>query len=231
METEKSAILKNLQLAFLGKIMAGIAHDFNNHLAIIKELDGLLADLLNSEHQEQPAPHGRYHKIISRIDERVEQAKEMSSMLGSFAHRMDLPCSSFDAHAVLSEEVFLLQRFVKQKGLTLELLQTDRPLQIYNNPSLLQFVIFCILSSVIDTLTPGGVISLSLHSLKAALKIIITTKGPKNESGAGDPGMIAPEILTNALSLLQAATTTSLPVDGQQRIAITLADLQKMGPV
>lgn len=225
-ETENSATLRSLQLKFVGKIMAGICHDFKNHLAIIKELDGLLADLLRSENHDQLDHCDRYKNISMRIDDRVEQAKEVTNVLSGFAHRMDKDCSLFNVHEVLAEEVFLLQRFAKQKGLTLELVPVERPINIYNNSSLLQFVVFCVLGHAIETLAPKGSMTLSLQPIEAAIRIVIDIKGGKNESAGGNSGEISPDTIAKALNLLQAEITCVSATDNHQQSAITVSDLQ-----
>lgn len=224
--TENSGTLRSLQLNFVGKIIAGICHDLKNHLAIIKELDGLLADLLHSENHGQVDHCDRYKNISMRIDDLVEQAKEVANVLSGFAHRMDRDSSSFNVHEALSEEIFLLQRFVRQKGLTLELVPSERPINIYNNSALLQFVVFCVLGHAIETLAPEGSMTLSLQPIEAAIRIVIDIKGGKNESAGGDSGEIPPDILAKALNLLQAKITCVSATDNHHQSAITVSNLQ-----
>ena len=49
MEPQNGERFRELQLAYLGKLMAGLSHELKNHLAIIKESNGLIEDLLSLE--------------------------------------------------------------------------------------------------------------------------------------------------------------------------------------
>ena len=46
MKSREKERLREMQLACIGKLMAGLSHEFKNHWAIIKELNGLIEDLL-----------------------------------------------------------------------------------------------------------------------------------------------------------------------------------------
>ena len=49
MELQMMGRLREMQLAFIGKLMAGLCHESKNHLAIIGESCGLIEDLLSME--------------------------------------------------------------------------------------------------------------------------------------------------------------------------------------
>ena len=91
MRSQRNNRLREMQLAFIGKLMAGLSHEFKNHLAIIKELNGLIEDLLMLEEPGESANSERYKKITSGINERIAQAAEMCRFLSGFSHRMDQP--------------------------------------------------------------------------------------------------------------------------------------------
>ena len=63
MKSQRKGRLREMQLASIGKLMAGLSHEFKNHLAIIKELNGLIEDLLLLEEPGQSPDSERYKKI------------------------------------------------------------------------------------------------------------------------------------------------------------------------
>jgi C4-dicarboxylate-specific signal transduction histidine kinase len=176
--------LRELQLAFIGKLMAGLSHEFKNRLAIIRELSGLVEDLLMLEEQGQPTNIERYKKNIAGIDERITQAAEMCRFLSSFSHRMDQALSSFKVADVLLEEIYLLHRFAHQKQVTLTPSFTENLPAIFNNPSLLQFAIFCIIWPLLESLEPGGRILIAATQKDSAVEIVVKSEGAMKEPAA-----------------------------------------------
>ena len=59
MRSQRNNRLREMQLAFIGKLMASLSHENKNHLAIIKESCGLIEDLLMIEEPGQPADPDR----------------------------------------------------------------------------------------------------------------------------------------------------------------------------
>ena len=152
MNQQNDDFFREMQLVHFGKLMASLSHEFKNHLAIIKESNGLLEDLLFLEDSNQRPNNDRLKKIIATVNERVAQAAEMCRFLSSFAHRVDQPLSVFSIAEVVQEEMYLLRRLAHQKQTELKFLGSDDLPLIFNNPSLLQFVIFCIIWPALEQL-------------------------------------------------------------------------------
>jgi C4-dicarboxylate-specific signal transduction histidine kinase len=223
MKAQKKDRLREMQLAFVGKLIAGFSHEFKNHLAIIKELNGLFEDLLLLEEPGQSTNSERYKKIISGINERIGQASEMCRFLSGFSHRMDQPLSSLSITDVLQEKIYLLRRFARQKQVDLtSSFDEDLP-AIFNNPSLLQFAIFCIIWPALELLEQGGRILITVARKQEYVEIIVTIEGTKKKPDDDTPwGDMLPEVL----QMLGAGLSRRIEQDGNEKVVVTISSIE-----
>ena len=223
MKSQKKDRLREMQLAFVGKLMAGFSHDFKNHLAIIKELSGLIEDLFLLEEPGDSANSERYKKILSGINERISQAAEMCRVLSLFSHHMDQPLSSLNVTHILQEHIYLVHRFARQKQVELASSFEDDLPAIFNDPSLLQFAIFCILWPALETLRPGGRILITTSGKGESVEIAIQFEGAK-EKTADETGW--EDLLPEVLKMLGADFTRSLLLEGNEEVVITISSIE-----
>jgi len=203
--------------------MAGLSHEFKNHLAIIKELNGLIEDLLLLEEPGQSLNSERYKKILSGINGRIAEAAEMCRFLSGFSHRMDQPLSSISVTDVLQEEIYLLRRFAQQKQVDLiSSFDEDLP-AIFNDPSLLQFAIFCIIWPALELLQPGGSILITVVRKGQSVEIVVNLKGPMEEPEADTPWE---DMLPEVLQILEAQLSRRIDQDGNEEVVVTISSIE-----
>ena len=165
--TENS--IRQEQLESLGRMMAGFSHDMKNHLGIIRESNGLMDDIIAMGGcGEDEASVERLRKSISAIERRVIVAANMFHHLSGFAHRSDTPYSSFQINDLVTEECVLLERFSRLRQIDVSLELGKGLAAIYNDPALLQHVVYRMYILCLDQIDSG-------HSL-----IIITGQNEKN---------------------------------------------------
>jgi C4-dicarboxylate-specific signal transduction histidine kinase len=223
MKSQKKDRLREMQLAFIGKLMAGLSHDFKNHLAIIKELNGLIEDLLLLDETRQPADIERYKKIITGINERIAQAAEMCRVLSGFSHRMDQPLSSLSVTDVLQEKIYLLRRFAQQKQVeVISSFAEDLP-AIYNNPSLLQFTIFCILWPVLELMEPDGRIVITVGQKDESIEIVIQCEGTLKRLEENTPWE---DMLPEVVHMLGADFSHGIDQKGNENMVLIISSLE-----
>lgn len=223
MKSQKKDRLREMQLAFIGKLMAGLSHDFKNHLAIIKELNGLIEDLLLLDETRQPADIERYKKIITGINERIAQAAEMCRVLSGFSHRMDQPLSSLSVTDVLQEKIYLLRRFAQQKQVeVISSFAEDLP-AIYNNPSLLQFTIFCILWPVLELMEPDGRIVITVGQKDESIEIVIQCEGTLKRLEENTPWE---DMLPEVVHMLGADFSRGIDQKGNENMVLIISSLE-----
>jgi C4-dicarboxylate-specific signal transduction histidine kinase len=224
MKSQNKDHLREMQLAYIGRLMAGLSHEFKNHLAIIREFSGLVADLLDLEEAEDPTNRERYKKIISGIDERVTQAAEMCRFLSRFSHRMDKPLASFSVNDLLQEEMYLLHRFARQKQVELVSSYDDDLPVIFNNPSLLQFAIFCIVWPALELLETNGRILIALRRQAGAVEIVLHLQGAMNNSEGATPWH---EMLPEIIPMLGAELSRRSNQEGNSEIVLRVSSIEK----
>lgn len=181
-------LLRQLQLRFIGKIIASFTHEIKNHLAIIKESAGLMDDMLRMG--KSSANSNQYFDIIGSISDQVDQSINLFKFLNRFAHRMDNQFCNFHINESLEELIVLMTRLANQKKIRFEKsFESDLP-ELYNSPSLLQFVIFSFFESYIQQLSEGSSIIVTTGKKDNSIKVSLTFNGdiinaePLNDSSA-----------------------------------------------
>lgn len=165
--TENS--IRQEQIESLGRLMAGFSHDMKNHLGIIRESNGLMDDIIamGGCGEDEPSVK-RLRKSISAIERRVDISATILHHLSGLAHRSDTPHSSFQINDLVTEESIFLERFTRLKQVDFTLKLGEGLAAIYNDPALLQHVVYRVYILCLDQLSSG-------HSL-----IIITGQNEKN---------------------------------------------------
>jgi len=191
MEAQYENELRNLQMRFIGKIIAGFTHEIKNYIAIINESTGLIGDMMNvGKSVENDLPE--YLDIFHSTEDYIEKTNGHFRYLNRFAHRMDSPLSSFHINESLEELIALLQRFANQKRITFKLdYETDMP-QVYSNPSLLQLIIFTFLEQNIIELEQESTITLQTAFADKGIRVTIIPNGKRTE---GSSASIPAELL------------------------------------
>lgn len=215
-------ILRDCQLASLGKMLAGYSHELKNHLAIINESAGLMGDLLEMGIIDDEQSIQRFKKIISVIEERINQANTMAKHMSSFAHKMDIPDSNFDVNELLNEEFAFLDRFFWIKSVSVQKkLQSELP-AVCNNPSLLQFVIFTYIHKIVAGIESGGEIALS--SQMQGKNILIIIEAPNLSALTIDQDSCSPDAaaIKYALNKMGIAIMEETLADDRHKTTLTI---------
>lgn len=168
--------LRPLQLHFIGKILAGFTHEIKNYLAIIKESAGLMEDLIKLG-RTSTGDSVQNLEIIHSIEEQIEKANVLFKYLNRFAHRMDDQLATFNVNESLEELTALVTRFANQKKITLEKDFLESMPSIYNNPSLLQFVVYSTLEEKIRNLDKNSKITIQTGIRENSVSIRIVPEG------------------------------------------------------
>jgi len=90
---------------------------------------------------------------------------------------MDFPSSTFNVNDLLEEELALMNRFAAMKKISFEMSLQEDIYLVFNNPSLLQFMIFSLVNELLDSLDSGSTILFSSCVVGKDIEIAI-------ESGA-----------------------------------------------
>jgi C4-dicarboxylate-specific signal transduction histidine kinase len=203
---EQERAMRQQQMASFGRLIADFSHEMRNHLAVIQEANGLLEDILAMEGGEGAALFATLGETTARIGQRVRRSAELCQHLSGMAHRSDTPHSSFQVNDLVAELVIFLERSTRSRQISLQLDQGQGIDPIYNEPALLQHVLYqlyafslellsngqtLIISTAIGTVQTkggvaisfrlGGVPKLDLAELSATVSAAIASLGAKLE--------------------------------------------------
>jgi signal transduction histidine kinase len=197
-------ILRNRQLEMVGRLLAGFSHELKNHLAIIKESNGLISDLLSMGRVEDPALKARLEKITETINKRTLMVAEMAKHLSGFAHRNDVPVGPFQLHDILNEELALLARSANLKSIGLSISFSDTLPAVCNNPSLVQFVFASLFLHVLPTLKAGGKIIVSSGQQNRGISFGLQAEGKAADTVPALDAVDHDQALQEALKVIGA---------------------------
>ncbi len=186
MDLNFEQLIRQLQMRFIGKIIASFTHEIKNHLAIIKESAGLMDDMLRIG--KSSANSNQYLDILNSIVEQVDKSIGLFKFLNRFAHRMDSQFCNFQVNESLEELIALMTRLANQKRIVFEKSFEHELPELYNSPSLFQFVIFSFLERYIQQPGNGSSIIVATEKTDNSIKINLLFKGdimniePSNDS-------------------------------------------------
>ncbi|MFN3533883.1 MAG: hypothetical protein ACK4WB_00655 [Desulfatiglandales bacterium] len=160
-----------VRLQFVGKILSLFTHQLNNHLAIIKDSLGFLRDIaelkgIGKEDAQE------IMETINSLDEEIVKATFLSKKLNSFGHRMDSELSTFNLNDVTDEILTLLSRATIEKRLGF-VREYGELGPLNGNPSLFQFVLFCLIDRYIKSLPPRGRLRVKTFEWENSVRLLL----------------------------------------------------------
>jgi C4-dicarboxylate-specific signal transduction histidine kinase len=162
------------ELAFFGRITAGITHEIKNGLAVIKEKNGLISDLLKMTQKGHQLDFARIHEILDQIQKRIDCTNDILKDLNSFSHSTDNAEVSFDLNDVLTLFTRLVNRFVRMQNIELKIITSSDPVKISNNPFLLKYLLFIYLEEALKLAGKGGKIIIAIENQKGCPCYVIS---------------------------------------------------------
>ncbi|MHB9111560.1 MAG: sensor histidine kinase [Thermoleophilia bacterium] len=189
------------RIAFHGRIVADATHEIQNHFAVIKEYNGLIGDLLQSQQHDMDSCVRRCLVITGNINERARLAADMVDILNRFTHRGDTARSLFRVEEVVEDLVSLLQRSASQHRISLEASHGRNVPEVSSDASLLQFLVYSLTSPLIEALPENGRISISTERGKGKIpQVTLTSQG--GAPSLMEHELMEPELMSACLSRL-----------------------------
>ncbi|MGB5686979.1 MAG: hypothetical protein WBM35_14305, partial [Candidatus Electrothrix sp.] len=139
---EQAQAIRRQQMASFGRLLADFSHEMRNHLAVIQEANGLLEDILAMEGSEGNSVPALLEETAAQIGQRVRHSADLCQHLSGMAHRSDTPLSSFLINELLAELTVFLERSARSQQVTLQLDLEQEIEPIYNEPALLQHLLY-----------------------------------------------------------------------------------------
>lgn len=213
--------MRDLEMAFVGKITAGMTHEIKNSLAIILESSGLLADLITLA-PEGSFPHqDKFLRVLSNINDQVNRGVDLTSRLNRFAHSMDEPLATIKLPDLLEQVVLLMQRLARRQGIKLAVMAADPALTLRNDPFRLLLVLATVIETLAGSLESGGGIILHASGAPQEVTIWFEVQGPQKPGWQGWKTPLFPA-LEDLLKVLPARLAGDAPPDGAG-VTLTMA--------
>ena len=148
------------EIALWGKITAGITHEMKNVLAIINESSGLIGDIMKAGKKAPIKYQDKVLLALEKISRQVNRGVEISNSLNKFAHSTDHTLASVNIDEVMSQAIFLVKRFAGQKQVELEMVKSERDINLYTDSFRLILTLTGIIYTILEKTGDSEKISL-----------------------------------------------------------------------
>ncbi len=108
------------EIKFIGKITAGVTHEVNNVLASIREISGLMTDILSITDEKSFPRKEKFQTSLQKIQNQVQRGVKLTSQLNKFSHLSDNNKTDVDLNELIEHLIFLTERFARIKNITLQ---------------------------------------------------------------------------------------------------------------
>lgn len=169
--------LSENEIKFIGKITAGVTHEINNALASIKEISGLMEDIILMSADDSFSHQEKFIKNLNRIREQVQRGVNLTTGLNKFSHLSDEHMAQVELNDLMEHLVFLNQRFARIKNAELNYQSADNPVSINTNPMQLQMAIYNCIAYLLKHSAEGEIISIHTDNNVEHISIRITLQG------------------------------------------------------
>lgn len=144
------------EIQFIGKITAGVTHEINNALASIKEISGLLEDLISLTSDESFPNIEKFINVLPKIQEQVKRGVTLTTRLNKFSHLTDKPKAEVELNEFLELLIFLTERFARIRNIELSFVASDKLIQVSTMPVLLQMAVYNCVAYLYNNGSAGG---------------------------------------------------------------------------
>ena len=169
--------MKNDEVEFIGKITAGVTHEVNNVLASIREISGLLTDILSITDEKSFPRKEKFHTSLEKIQNQVQRGVKLTSQLNKFSHLSDCNKTEIDLKDSIDHLIFLTERFARIKNVSLIHQLSNQTVTLISDPLKLQMALFICIAYLLNHLSNGGEISFSQEKKGNECLIGISCKG------------------------------------------------------
>lgn len=169
MTEKQEQAIRQQQIASLGRLVADFSHEMRNHLAVIQEANGLLEDILAMEGSKGSPLLVSLAETAGQIGQRVRRSADLCRYLSGMAHRSDTPLSFFAVNELVEELAVFLERSARSRKVVVQLDPGQGLEPIYNEPALLQHVLYQLYVFCLDLLSKGQTLVISTAQAEGAL--------------------------------------------------------------
>lgn len=173
-------VVRSEQLASVGFLAAGVAHEINNPLASIalcsESLEGRLLGLLGNCDESQAAECDVVRSYLEMIQKEAFRCKQITEKLLDFSRRGDPERHHTDLRELVASVIEMVVHLGKYSNQTVTLLDGD-PVIAELCPQEMKQVILNLITNGLDSLDPGGAVTVSITSNRDEARIVVSDDG------------------------------------------------------
>ena len=177
--------MKDLRLSFINRILSSYTHEIRNYLAIIKETNGLMKDVIQIG-KSRSVEGKQFMGFIGCVEDQIEKAAAITDYLHRFAHRMDCERTSVSINELIEELIALMTRLAYRRRIAFEKeLRGGLPSAVMN-PIHFHFLLFCIIDGRLSCLDRNGIVRIATSFSEGRLRINVSSKGGVVQDSAAE---------------------------------------------
>ncbi len=161
------------KLEFVGKLTASVSHEIKNVFASIKELSGLMEDLIEFSDESSFSHKDKIISANEKINKQVQRGNEIVKNFNSFAHMFNDNKTDVNLNNLLDVIVNISKRFASNKNIQLELKSTSEDFKFETEPLTLMQIVFHSMNLFIEKLNANEKITITLDKIEENYRICI----------------------------------------------------------
>ena len=167
------------EASFLSEVTASATHELRNVLAIIKESNGLMGDMIQLCAGGGNLDGARMKRAGDRVDTQVKRGADILSGLNRLSHCLDVDSGILDLQEEVELVAFMIGRKARNRRQTLGVESGVSGAQIQAPPLQLQMALYSAVKVCIDAFPEGSSLSLGVRREAAALSVeCVGERGP-----------------------------------------------------
>jgi len=169
--------MKDNQVEFIGKITSGVTHELNNVLASIREISGLMTDILSMTDEKSFPRKEKFQTSLDKVQNQIQRGVKLTSQLNKFSHLPDSNKTEIDLNDSIKHLIFLTERFARIKNVSLIQQTSNKSVTLISDPLKLQMALFNCIAYLLNRISNGGEINLSQEKKGNDFFVSISYKG------------------------------------------------------
>jgi two-component system NtrC family sensor kinase len=173
-------VVRSEQLASVGFLAAGVAHEINNPLASIalcsESLEGRLADLLAETGESQAAEREVVRSYLEMIQKEAFRCKQITEKLLDFSRMGDAEWHHTELRDLVAGVIEMVSHLGRYGDKQVKLAD-GQPVIAEICPQEIKQVVLNLVTNGLDSLNPGGNVTVSVKSCGTNAEIVVTDDG------------------------------------------------------
>lgn len=173
-------VVRSEQLASVGFLAAGVAHEINNPLASIalcsESLEGRLGELMGGGDGQSAAEFDVVRSYLDMIQREAFRCKQITEKLLDFSRMGDSQKHATELRDLVLGVIEMLQHLGRYNDKQVELLPGE-PVIADVNPQELKQVVLNLITNGLDSLDPGGKVTVTVDRKNGSARIIVADNG------------------------------------------------------